>query len=308
MFSIGCVIVTYNRLEKLKTALKRFEEQEYLPQYVIVVDNASDDGTAEYLDEWKKQYTQFERIVINCDTNSGGAGGFHKGIREAINKNADWIWVSDDDAYLKKDALKQTKLFLDNHTDKISEISAICGTVLVDGEIDIYHRRSMKPKGLRIIDQYFNEDEYKKEKFELNCFSYVGTVLNKKKLEEVGPTNKDYFIWFDDTEHSLRLSKVGKIYCVPSIKVEHDLTNKTVKEFGWKSYYAFRNLGDIHKKYFEKKYYRYYIVRSIAQSYYYSVLERSMKIGKMIRCAIKDCRNNKLGMHEIYKPGWKVKK
>ena len=46
---IGAVVVTYNRLDKLKKALESFEKQLYLPAYVIVADNASTDGTAQYL-------------------------------------------------------------------------------------------------------------------------------------------------------------------------------------------------------------------------------------------------------------------
>ncbi len=52
---IGAVIVTFNRLEKLKKALASYEKQTLLPEYIIVVDNASNDGTKEYLEEWKKE-------------------------------------------------------------------------------------------------------------------------------------------------------------------------------------------------------------------------------------------------------------
>ena len=38
---IGAVVVTYNRLDKLKKALESFEKQLYLPAYVIVADNAA---------------------------------------------------------------------------------------------------------------------------------------------------------------------------------------------------------------------------------------------------------------------------
>ena len=46
---IGAVVVTFNRLSKLKLSLEKFEEQIHIPSYIIVVDNASTDGTSEYL-------------------------------------------------------------------------------------------------------------------------------------------------------------------------------------------------------------------------------------------------------------------
>ena len=52
---IGVVIVTYNRLEKLKIALKSYEKQSFKPQYILVVNNNSTDGTLEYLKEWKSK-------------------------------------------------------------------------------------------------------------------------------------------------------------------------------------------------------------------------------------------------------------
>ena len=43
-----------------------------------------------------------------------------------MEQEADWIWVSDDDAYLKDDALKQASDYLEEQPD-LDKISAICG-------------------------------------------------------------------------------------------------------------------------------------------------------------------------------------
>ena len=57
---IGAVIVTFNRLEKLKKALESYEKQTLLPKYIIVVDNASNDGTVEILKDYRnKGYFRF---------------------------------------------------------------------------------------------------------------------------------------------------------------------------------------------------------------------------------------------------------
>ena len=56
---IGAVVVTFNRLSKLKLSLEKFEEQIHIPSYIIVVDNASTDGTSEYL---KKLLLQWREI------------------------------------------------------------------------------------------------------------------------------------------------------------------------------------------------------------------------------------------------------
>lgn len=45
---IGAVIVTFNRIEKLKKALFSYESQTVVPDILIVVDNHSNDGTHEF--------------------------------------------------------------------------------------------------------------------------------------------------------------------------------------------------------------------------------------------------------------------
>ena len=103
---IGCVVVTYNRLEKLKNTLRCYESQGLLPRYVIVVDNASTDGTYEYLEEWKKERELFDKIVIHSEENGGGSGGFYLGEEESLKRDADWVMLADDDAYPEPNYLK----------------------------------------------------------------------------------------------------------------------------------------------------------------------------------------------------------
>ena len=71
---IGAVVVTYNRLDKLKKALESFEKQLYLPAYVIVADNASTDGTAQYLRQWQKEDAGCKKIMLTMERYKKGYG------------------------------------------------------------------------------------------------------------------------------------------------------------------------------------------------------------------------------------------
>ena len=57
--NVDVVVVTYNRLEKLKKALACYENQTLSFRSIIIVDNHSSDGTYEYLEEWKSKQTPF---------------------------------------------------------------------------------------------------------------------------------------------------------------------------------------------------------------------------------------------------------
>ena len=85
---IGCIIVTFNRIEKLKKTLDSYAKQNLLPKYILVVNNASTDGTAMFLKQWEKKDEGFEKIVLNSATNVGGSGGYYLGEKEAIRLNA----------------------------------------------------------------------------------------------------------------------------------------------------------------------------------------------------------------------------
>lgn len=304
---IGVVLVTYNRLDKLKIALESYNKQTLQPKYILVVNNNSTDNTAEYLEDWKNDKKSYDKIVLNLDKNTGGSGGFYQGLKESLKLDADWVWVADDDAYPKENAFNIAKQYLDKN--KNENISAISGKVLkANGEIDFSHRRNIKPMlGLYISQKYSKLKDYKKESFEINAFSYVGTLINKEKLLQTELTKKDYFIYFDDTEHSYRLSKLGKIICIPTMEVVHDAPHADMTQIvKWKLYYLVRNTLDFIKCNFKERYFKFacFYVRF---EFNVAVLlfGKDKKYGfKMTKEAVKDAKIGKTGLHEIYKPGW----
>lgn len=301
---IGAVVVTYNRLDKLKKALKSFEDQQYLPAYVIVVNNASTDTTAQYLQQWQEKDAGFEKIILTMESNTGGSGGFYAGIKKAMEQEADWIWVSDDDAYLKEDALKQASDYLDGRTD-LGEISAICGEIIKrNGEIDIKHGKCYYKKGIRICESILPVELYDKKEFEKGTFTYVGTIMNKKKLQEVGLPNKDYFIYWDDLEHGLRMAKVGKILEVPAVAVNHD-GEVDENAINWKLYYSYRNMIDTYSKHFPGICYDYFCLKIRIKILFNHLTGKKNLRFTILEEAYKNARQKKFGLHPVYRPGWK---
>ena len=83
--NVAAVVVTFNRLEKLKKVLASLEAQTRLPEQLIIVNNASTDDTASYLDEYEKNFSLKDKVKITIVTlpeNAGGAGGFSAGMRK----------------------------------------------------------------------------------------------------------------------------------------------------------------------------------------------------------------------------------
>ena len=149
---IAVLIVTYNRLKLLKECIDAVMSQTVAPSAVYIVDNKSEDGTAEYLEELlsDQRRSQKEDLgkagkgitdirIITAESNLGGAGGFALGVREASgHADFDWLVLIDDDAMLAPDFLKQMREASNNG------YALMAGAVMCGGAIDTNHRRRIK--------------------------------------------------------------------------------------------------------------------------------------------------------------------
>lgn len=304
---IGVVLVTFNRIEKLKVALQHYNEQSLKPEYIIVVDNCSDDGTKEFLENWEKEEASYEKEVITLDRNTGGAGGFYAGMERAVKKDTEWIWLSDDDAYPRKNAFCEISDYYEKLSqNEKSEIVSLCSAVYNEGNVHVDHRSHMEVTKFKCKMYPSTLDEYEKEAFDLDVFSYVGVAIKKEILLKAGLDEKDYFIYCDDQEHSIRLRKYGKIVCVPSSIVDHDTKPFNKNVLNWGRYYKRRNDLLMIRKNFPSRYFIFRFIRryigevSILSGY-------SKEYREIHRAAFIDALMNKKGCHEIYRPGWNPK-
>ena len=100
--TVAAIVVTYNRLEKLKNVLASLEAQTRLPEHLVIVNNASTDDTAAYLAEYERDFTLKDKVritIVTLTENAGGAGGFSAGMRKGYELGADFVWIFDDDGY-----------------------------------------------------------------------------------------------------------------------------------------------------------------------------------------------------------------
>jgi len=303
----GVVIVTYNRLELLKRALSLYDEQRDYIDYVIVVDNHSTDLTGAYLDTWTKDVSKYRRIVISEPSNIGGSGGFHDGLKASLLLDSEWIWVADDDAMPYADTFAEANNFITGLGLRAANTSAVCAAVhRSDGEIEYGHRALMYKNGRKVVRESLSPTSYADPCTTFNCYSFVGTFLRKGALKKAGLPKRKYFIWYDDTEHSLRMSKKGTIYLAPKIRVLH-LDPVLSDEISWKSFYGMRNNGDLIRKHFGILCYVFYWHWQFqsARGLPSSIMRR--EVLNMTKSAFWGSVLHIFGIHRIYKPGWTLR-
>lgn len=298
MAEIGVVIVTFNRLEKLRKTLNAYATQTVKAKYIIVVNNASSDGTSKFLDEWRNDYDGVEKIVLNLPENIGGSGGFYEGEKVAIIKNADWIMLGDDDAYPTPNYIEGMTTYIEQYGEKCS---IVCGRVL---ENNTYKHRC------NFCDKYgqflapINVTEYEKKEVTIDVAGYLGIVINKEKLIKADLIRRDYFIWFDDVEHCIRLKKEGNIVCLTDYEIIHDTENQP-NTLSWKEYYGWRNRTDIMKKHYSEQFI-FWVIVMLIKALLCTIKGTSLTEAKMRIRGIIDGILGHMGIHDTYKPGWKA--
>lgn len=230
------VIVTYNREQLLRECIESAESQTIAPDSIIIVNNASKDGTLNYLKRLKNKSGIFD--IINLPRNLGGAGGFAKGIERALEKDVDCVLIIDDDAMIARDYMERI-LQARQHQP---QYRAFAGTLRTDGKIDTFHRRNLQKTGL--MSKNCKEQEYRQPFFACDIASFCGMVVDASLIRQIGLPHAEYFIWYDDTEYSLRIHQHSKFLVVTAAELNHktkDIAKTHPRRYDWKDYYAVRN-------------------------------------------------------------------
>lgn len=206
---IAAAVVTYNRKELLAECVGALLEQTY-PVDILIIDNASTDGTRQELEELicqgKVQY-------INTGANLGGAGGFHVAVKEAVSRKYDYIWLMDDDTIPEKDALSALVQALKDTKENFGFLSS--KAVWKDGNV------------CRMNEQKFLDSEVINGKKFTKCrqATFVSLFLPSRVVLQIGLPIKEFFIWGDDVEYTRRISEKYVCYYVPESVVLHKTAN-----------------------------------------------------------------------------------
>ena len=298
---IAVGIVTFNRLEKLKKAVSSYFNQTVKPSYIFIFDNGSTDGTRQYLNELQLTAKQFNLVVFLSDRNLGGAGGFSNLIKQSFSYDYDWIWLSDDDAYPEPNCLEliANSLFLDDPS-----VGAICSSVIDKTGISYNHRRRIRAGFFGISEKPVKPICYQKSYFNFDLYSFVGTCLKKEAIVQCGLPREDFFIWFDDSEHSLRIRKKYNIICLPNVSVYHDVDEQN-NGISWKDYYGYRNKLVAFKSNCSRwSFWVYFRIRNPLTMFVLFFTDKKRYFVK--KDAIADFKKGMLGVSEKYYPGKKI--
>ena len=222
---VAAVVVTFNRKQLLTECLDALLAQQEPVERIILIDNASSDGTPELLAE--RGYLAEPRIdYVRSPSNTGGAGGFHEGIKRAFEQGYDWFWIMDDDAEPLPDALAIVAPYL------TAEYAAVANLKVGKDGIPQYTHRGwfdrdiLSPGPVRPI----TAADLKVPVLEIDHASFVGLLVSRRAVEAIGLPRAEFFIHYDDVEYSTRLRQFGRMILVRDSVVRHKDAAKSALE------------------------------------------------------------------------------
>lgn len=207
MKDVAAIVVTFNRKKMLKDCLLKLRGQKDASCDVLIIDNASTDGTYETV---KNQIDEKNVFYFNTGANLGGAGGFSYGIKKAIEIGYRYLWILDDDTMPEQMALTA---FL-RADERLSGLYGyLTGKVLwKDGSVCTMNiQKNTKWKRMRSFD----------DMQAVQYASFVSLFMRADIVRRVGLPYKEFFIWADDWEYTRRISKRFKAYFIPDSIVNH---------------------------------------------------------------------------------------
>lgn len=203
---IAAVVVTFNRKALLLECLAGLLAQSRPVDRIFLIDNASTDGTREALDG--AGYLDHPLIdYVPMATNTGGAGGFHHGLKVAFEAGYDWFWLMDDDVEPLPDGLADLLAFSARSGCIHGRRREADGSPNVWGETFDPRRVLTRP----IADPLFAAGQ-ESQVISVACFE--GMLIAREVVERIGYPDASFFIALDDTYYGYLASRVTPVLYV----------------------------------------------------------------------------------------------
>jgi len=245
------VVVHHNHIEDTLECIESLISQKYSNHLIVFVDNDSRD------EGFQSVKLNFPKVnVIHNPKNLGFTGGYNAGIVHALQLNAEYVFIVNNDTVMASDGIGiLVKSFMDNiHIGVVSPI-----IYYYDNPDQIWSAGGKVSKvTLEMIDNHGRNKSWTKNS-ERDFLSGCAMMFKRCVLEEVGLFDESFISYFEDLDLSLRVRKAGYLQVlVPNAIVWHKVSqtgggqdNPLERYFmGRNSFYYFRKHASLWQWFF----------------------------------------------------------
>jgi GT2 family glycosyltransferase len=237
MIGTIAVFLNYRTPHDTIRAVRSLQESESKPAAIIVVDNASNDGSRELLESNLRDIH-----LIAADRNGGFSEGCNIGIREALARGGRRVLLLNSDTLVPPDMLGTLEQALDADLNL-----GIVGPVIVSmsdpGQVQSMGISYTQSTG-RMRHQGFGarRSPATASARDVDGISGCAMLIRRELIERIGLLTEDYFFGFEDLDFCLRARAAGfRTACVDTATVLHEGSVSMGRQSGQRIYFATRN-------------------------------------------------------------------
>jgi len=228
------VILAHNNSADTLAAVRSLQEMTFPSFCIIVVDNASTDGTPQLL---RRDHPDV-RVLVR-DENSGFAAGMNAGIRLALDEGTEYVLVANNDIVVDPAML----------TNLVAAMSPGVGAV---APMIYYYQEpdriwssgfSMNRWFLDMCGGARGERDtgQQRDPFDVDCLLGCAVLLRSTLLDDVGLFDERFFFYYEDLDLSWRARKKGyRLLTVPTARVWHKVAGSAGLDLAFRRYHLAR--------------------------------------------------------------------
>lgn len=249
---VNIIILNWNGSKDTSELLDSLYKITYDNCKIIIVDNNSKPDDIETL--MKNHGNKVH--IIQCRENCGFSGGNNIGIQYALDKNADFILLLNNDTIVEKNFLEPL----------IEKFLMTKNLGIVGPKIKYYHFpdriwsmggtiSKIRSSGFALSDKL--ETTVTNADKEVSFISGCCMLVKNEVFNSIGLFDENFFLYLEDTDFCYRLKNAGfKIFVVPESIIYHKVGQSTIKNMKiLPLYYTTRNRLYFAKKNFRNNYY-----------------------------------------------------
>lgn len=235
--SVYIIVLNYNGYEDTIECVNSLERINYNNKHIVIVDNCSTDNSEQILREHFKEHK-----LIQTNNNIGYAGGNNIGIEYALNKNADYIMILNNDTVVEENILN---VLLEGF--KQPNVGVVVPKILYyDNPTIVNSFGAYKTK----LGKILNIGQGDKDNKEYSQNMYVDYAMgccmlfDRNVLKKVGLFNEEYFMYLEESDLFERIKHEYKTLVIGNARILHkgEKSSKGKNEINYfAKYYINRN-------------------------------------------------------------------